>query len=113
MNLKKLALFVILAAFTAYTVWVIVNSGSLTEVIAVFSGNPWPLQVTIDLALALSLVSVWVWNDARSRGVNPLPWLIATCFVGSIAPLAYLLLRPEAPIDVRDHARHAHAASVA
>ena len=115
MNLKKLALFVILADFVAYTVWVVASGGGVAEVIAAFSTNPWQLQVALDLALALSLVCVWMWNDARSLGANPLPWVLATCFVGSIAPLAYLLLRPEAPAGVRrpERARHSHAAGVA
>ena len=37
MNLKKLALFVILADFVAYTVWVVASGGGVAEVIAAFS----------------------------------------------------------------------------
>jgi membrane protein implicated in regulation of membrane protease activity len=93
MNVKKLVLFVVLADFVAFTVWVLATGGSLTEVVAAFSVNPWILQVSLDLVLALSLVSIWVWSDARKRGKNPVPWIVATLFTGSIAPLTYLLFR--------------------
>ena len=115
MNLKKIALFVILADFAAYTVWVAMNGGTFTEIVTAFSTNPWQLQVLLDLVLALSLFSIWLWRDARERGVNPLPWLIATCLVGSIAPLAYLLIRPDAPVTAghASRARASHAAGMA
>ena len=81
--------------FVAFSLWVVLTGGSIREVTAAFMANPWPLQVSVDLVLALSLVCIWIWNDARSRGRNPLPWIVATALTGSIAPLTYLLLRPE------------------
>lgn len=98
MNLKKLALFVILADFVAFTLWVLAKGGNLGQVMMLFRA-PWAMQVALDLVLALSLVSVWLWTDARKRGRNPLPWVIATCITGSIAPLTYLLLRPDGPAE--------------
>ncbi len=93
MNLKRLALFIVLADFVGFTAWVVATGGGFAEIVAAFSTNPWILQVTIDLVLALSLSSIWIWNDARRRGKNPVPWIVATLFTGSIAPLTYLLLR--------------------
>lgn len=94
MNLSKILLAFVLVDFVAFTAWVTATGGPVGEVLALFSVNPWVVQVFVDLVLALSLVCVWIWNDARSRGANPVPWVLATVFIGSIAPLAYLLARP-------------------
>jgi hypothetical protein len=95
MNLKKIGLGLVLLDFSAFTVWVAINGGGLGEILPAFTANPWVLQVAVDLVLALSLFCLWMWNDARRRGKNPVPWLVATLCTGSIAPLAYLLLRPD------------------
>lgn len=49
-------------------------------------------QVFADLVIALTLVMVWIWQDAKAAGRNPLPWIVATLAVGSFGPLVYLLL---------------------
>lgn len=49
-------------------------------------------QVFADLVIALTLVMVWIWQDAKANGRNPLPWIVATLAVGSFGPLVYLLL---------------------
>ena len=95
MNILKVVLFVVLIDFVAFTVWCLATGGGFSEIWAAFAANPWTIQVAIDLTLALSLVCVWIWNDAKQQGRNPLPWVLATCFTGSIAPLTYLLLRPK------------------
>lgn len=51
------------------------------------------LQVLADLAVALALVGVWLWRDARTLGRNPWPWLVLTLLAGSFGPLGYLLTR--------------------
>jgi len=50
-------------------------------------------QVFADLVIALTLVMVWMWQDAKAAGRNPWPWIIATLFLGSFGPLIYLLTR--------------------
>lgn len=50
-------------------------------------------QVFADLVIALTLVMVWLWRDARRSGRNPWPWLVATLLLGSFSPLVYLLTR--------------------
>lgn len=53
-------------------------------------------QVLADLVIALTLVMVWMWHDARAAGHNPWPWIVATLVVGSLSPLLYLLIRKPA-----------------
>lgn len=50
-------------------------------------------QVLADLVIALTLVMVWMWHDAKASGRNAWPWLVATLTVGSFGPLVYLLTR--------------------
>lgn len=56
------------------------------------------LQVLADLAIALGLLWVGLWRDARQHGRNPWPWLLLTLVAGCFGPLLYLLTaRPARP----------------
>jgi hypothetical protein len=41
--------------------------------------------------IALTMVLVWMWRDARARGVSPLPYVLITLALGSVGPLLYLI----------------------
>ena len=49
-------------------------------------------QVLADLAISLILLLTFLVPHARSGSVNPWPWVVGTCVVGVIAPLAYFAL---------------------
>jgi uncharacterized membrane protein len=50
-------------------------------------------QVLADLVIALMLVLVWMWHDAKANGRNIWPWIAVTLAFGSFGPLLYLLTR--------------------
>jgi len=52
-------------------------------------------QVFVDLVIALSIIMVWIWKDAKKSGKNPYFWLILTLLTGSIGPIVYLLTKPK------------------
>jgi hypothetical protein len=51
------------------------------------------VQVFVDLAIALSLVLLWMWRDAEANGRKVWPWIVITLVAGSFGPLLYLLTR--------------------
>ena len=54
-------------------------------------------QVPVDLVIALTLVVVWMWHDAKASGRSAWPWLALTLAAGSFGPLIYLLTRRNRP----------------
>ena len=91
--MKKLALTVALAAFSALTVAAVAQHGYVGIFEYQFR-NLAGLQVLADLGIALLLVLVWLWQDARANGRNPYPWVALTLAAGSFGPLLYLLSAP-------------------
>ena len=79
------------AALTALAVWQHGYIGIFLWQMSTSAG----LQVLADLAIALTLVLVWLWRDARTNGRNPWPWVVLTLAAGSFGPLLYLWTRAE------------------
>lgn len=95
MSKKLLILYVIFFDFLLYTGYVVWQEGYLTFIEVGLSGL-WNIQITVDLVIACLLIISWMLVDAKQRGVNAWPYVIATLFVGSLAPLWYLIRREHA-----------------
>ena len=80
------------AVVGGYTAYVLFTDGYMSIVHAALV-SPAAIQITLDLVAALLLVLMWIYKDARSLNSNPWPWMIATCIIGTSAPLLYMLVR--------------------
>ena len=78
--------------FTAYTLFVVANH-NLFGFLADHQKGGWSLQIFLDLCCAA--ISFWIVAvpDARARGINAWPYVVATPFLGSIAIFAYFMHR--------------------
>jgi hypothetical protein len=99
MNLKRIALLLVFADFLGLTAYTVYQVGYV-EFFRFMTGNIVGIQIFADLVIALGLVAIWMINDARERGVSPVPYLMITLFLGSLGPLAYLIRRT-APAEER------------
>lgn len=101
MNIKKLLLWFILIGFGLFSAWVMGEVGYFGIWRAGFD-SPGSMQILADLAIGAGLICSWLVVDARRRGTNPWPWVVATILAGSLAPLAYLVTRKsEQPVSER------------
>ncbi|NJN97377.1 MAG: DUF2834 domain-containing protein [Anaerolineales bacterium] len=89
--MRRIVLIITLIAFLALTVITVWQHGYLGIFEHEFQSLA-GIQVLVDLIIALSIFLVWMWNDAKSAGRNPLPWLLLTLATGSIGALIYLLV---------------------
>jgi hypothetical protein len=86
------ALLAVLLAFLALTGFACYQHG-VCGFIHQALATPATMTLTADLVIALSMVSAWMWRDARTRGVSPWPFLCLTVVLGSVGPLVYLILK--------------------
>lgn len=93
MSTNKLLSIAILVPFAAITAYALATVGYM-GIVSYHLPSPAGWQVLADLVVALVLVCSWMIVDARKKGRSVLPYLIATIFLGSFGPLAYLLLAP-------------------
>ena len=91
-------LVLVLGAVTAYAL-VTEGIGGLFHHLA--QPGPWGLQVVTDLVVALVIGLVWMWRDARTRGISPVPYVVLTLATGSFGLLVYLLRYWQAASDER------------
>ncbi|MGA6971578.1 MAG: hypothetical protein WBY93_08110 [Candidatus Binatus sp.] len=91
MNTKPAVVGIIWLAFAALTVLVFFHDGK-----AAFAMPFDSLTNTagmIDLLIELTLVSIWMYFDARKRGTTAIPFIAIAVVFGSLGPLAYLFFR--------------------
>jgi hypothetical protein len=92
MNTKQIVLAIVLADFAALTGYAVYAHG-FAGFFALATANLATLTAFADLCIALGLIAMWMWQDARDRGWSPLPYLLLTLTLGSIGPLVYLIRR--------------------
>ena len=88
---KKVVLALVFADFAFLTVRALLAFGYM-GVIEAFLTNAATQLLSADLIISLSLVSIWMFKDARGKGRNVWPYLLTTLVFGSAGPLAYLLV---------------------
>ncbi len=85
----KVLLSLVLIDFLALTGYVLYHYG--LGFLDVVVSNSVTALITFDLLIALSMISVWMWRDARSRDINPWPYVVLTLCTGSAGPLLYFI----------------------
>ena len=86
---------ILFGALTAVALWQDGVLGIFGSIVSSWGST----QIYVDLVIALTLVSIWMWRDAKTAGRNPWPWIIATFIVGAFSPLVYLLVRTSADAE--------------
>ena len=92
MNIKQIALGIVLAAFSLLTAYTLLGYGYVGFFREVIS-NLASLTVMVDLVISLTIIMVYLGNDAKERGFSALPYLLLTLAFGSVGPLLYLIRR--------------------
>ena len=83
---------VVLAAFTAYSLWVVAGYG-YTGFLSLAAREPWGMQLLLDLVIACSFGVGWMHADARRRGMKSWPFVPVVLVFGSIGLLSYVVVR--------------------
>ena len=67
----------------------------LAGILGAIAHTSGPMQIFADLIIALTLVMVWMWRDAKNTGRNIWPWIVITLVAGSFGPLLYFITGKE------------------
>lgn len=94
MSRDKLIVGLLLVDLLALSIYAIAQEGVGGLWQHLSSMGWWGWQLTADLVIALGLGMVWLWRDARRRGVSGAGWVALTLLSGSIGLMLYLLRRP-------------------
>lgn len=92
MNLKRIVPAVLLVGFSALTAEVVIRDG-YTEWLRIAFENRSAGLLLVDLTIACSLAIGWMVRDARARKTTVWPFVVLTVLLGSVGPLAYLVVR--------------------
>jgi hypothetical protein len=90
-NAARIGIGLVLLAFADLNAYVLWQHG-FAGFWELATANSATIAVMVDLVIALSFVSYWMWRDARRRGVSFAPYLVLTAALGSIGPLLYLVV---------------------
>jgi hypothetical protein len=82
----------VLAAFGAFSVWVIAGHGYF-GFLSLAGREPWGLQMLLDVMIACAIGIAWMIGDARKHAIKTWPYVVTTLVLGSIGLLAYVVRR--------------------
>ena len=91
MNIKQMAVGIVWLGFATFTALVFLHDGKAAFALPFDSLTN--TAGMIDLVIELTLVSVWMYFDARKRGTSAIPFIVVSAVFGSLGPLAYLFFR--------------------
>jgi hypothetical protein len=92
MSIRLIVLLLVIAAFGVLSALALMSVGYF-GILAPHFRSWGEGQVFADLVILAILACVWMRRDAQSRGMTAWPFVLATVFLGSFGPLAYLLAR--------------------
>ena len=93
MTNQRILLSIVLAGFLALTA-VAVAAHGYVGFFELATANWATRLLFVDLSIALVLITVWMYFDARERGASFLPYALVTLAFGAAGPLLYLIRRP-------------------
>ena len=91
MSFKKVVAAFVLVDFLALNAYALYSVGLAGLVPAVTETNAVGHVLHVDLVIALTMVLVWLWQDAKRKGRNPWGYTLLTFTLGSVGPLVYVL----------------------
>lgn len=92
MNWKQVAILGVIVVFGAYSLVPLYQYGLLGTFKLAYA-NSATTQVCLDLIIALFLIVLWMWRDAKHHEISAVPFVVITVLAGSFGPLLYLLKR--------------------
>ena len=90
MNAKQLVVVIVWLGFAVLTIAIFAQGSAA---LALPYDRLASIGVTVDLFIALALLSIWMYFDARKRGKSAIPFILMALVFGSLGPLTYLFLR--------------------
>ncbi len=90
--IRLLVLLVVFVPLTAWGTWLSLVDG-YWGFLDVFHAGGWSTQVFTDFGISLFIVVGFIRADAQRNNLPWIPYALATPFLGSVPPLAYLIHR--------------------
>ena len=87
----------VLAAFGAFSIWVLATQGGYGGFVELVRRDRWALQILLDLVIMAWFALGWLRIDARKRGIATWPYVVTTLLLGSIGILLYCVRRAFTP----------------
>ncbi|MCC6051010.1 MAG: PLDc N-terminal domain-containing protein [Thermofilum sp.] len=98
-RVKGLLSFAALAVVSAFAATALAEPGDLGYAFLAFLVFGGIILLIIGLIAVWILLAVWVYRDAKKRGMEATLWLLVVLLTGFIGLIVYLIVRREHPIQ--------------